>query len=1436
LQLTWTLSTSATTLGYTVEVSTDGGMTWPNSWDAGNQDWFDITSSEMTIQYGTLYELRVRAYDGPPPTGNTSSWLIVNNFLTPPAPPLSPVGIPGSNQVRLFWGASPSATTMGYRVYISADAGQSWDAGTDVGNVLDYLFTQDAAANPLQNGVSYLFRIRAYDATGQESIPIDAAQTTVSPSNVPPPPPNPVQNLTATAGNQQIQVDWLPPAVGSGGPVGQYEVSWNDTGSTTVFPNTIYVPNTTLTYTIMGLTNGVQYTIRVRAVGSSTSIVSSPEFATATPGAPNIKVVYSEPGGPYRYRPAVDSTLPSLGLTGTQNETNPGGGVIYYTVDGTNPVISAAARQPVAAGLGAGVTDGGGSFNGTFVQANTGAGVGTALNLDYFGNAGNEFVQVKAFFDPDGTVGQTSGNGNEGITMSVAYFIFNSPPNDYIPFGGTVQRRVFHTGSLLPNGDVLLTGGTDLSGNVHQDSEVFNKNIEFFFSRSLQTTPRAGHVAVTLDDANNRVLLAGGRRAYSFPPDLQNDYAQDLGAEFAVESYDPTSGLFTGILGGATRIHHKAVLLSERVSSNRVLIAGGISNTTQTIVGAFASSGSTPNVVHTFSFAAAAVSIGDFVVFTSAPVNGEIQIITGVGTNSTSGATVLTLGNPLTADPSGATFNVFSPNYNTCEIYDPVAGTIAAGGLLPERRFGHAMTLLQDGRVLLTGGYYPPIESGATDVEWTNLVFDPTVGGAAGTWSRAGGNVGNHTSNPARLQDNRYFHTSTLLQDGKVLIAGGISNGTGIFTGVYSQGMIHAHCDLCESAGRSASEFLVYPTSGNMKTRRFFHTATRLKDGRVLLTGGYDFLTAYKVPDGTATAELYDPHTGTFRYTAGNMLEPRAGHQATLLSDGRVLITGGRPDFFPEIYDPATDKFTATAGTMTGHHYLHPASVKLNDGRVLNTGGQRPNHLSRTFGSLVGGPVLDMGEILDPKTSLFTPLTTFMTDPRMKHTMTLLDDGTVFIAAGETEDSPTVPSSTSDLFDPLTDTLTTGPNISARYGHSAVKLNPFRTWTTGTATFNGTTTVTGTGTAWTTAVQPGDRINLGTDSSGAYFEITAVVSDTQLTIRAGGGFGFPIPAGTGAYTIRIERPYITGTATFTYGSAVVTGTGTAWDQFLVPGMVIRPATTLDFYVIITVDSATQVTLTTTFRDRSSPAAEAYIAQGNSRVLLLGGGRHGQPLVTGEVFDPSTNSVAGLVNTMSLGRFQHTATLLPNGWVFILGGNNNFDRTAELFDPATRRFKFITVAMAFAPRNNHSARLMPGSNVFIAGGEVAQGVTEVFFPDSDSNPNTDADGDGIGGIDLTVNSFQQITSGAMNGGRVAHTMTYLPGATDQILFTGGTATPGRTTGELFTWNTLNPTTASTFGGGITLARSPIQAHAAVLMDVNDNVVVMRGHTVQVFLSR
>ncbi len=86
---------------------------------------------------------------------------------------------------------------------------------------------------------------------------------------------------------------------------------------------------------------------------------------------------------------------------------------------------------------------------------------------------------------------------------------------------------------------------------------------------------------------------------------------------------------------------------------------------------------------------------------------------------------------------------------------------------------------------------------------------------------------------------------------------------------------------------------------------RFLHTATTLSDGRVLIAGGFDSASLTSCPPefregsrcfelrATNEAHLYDPSTGQFHPVANGMLETRAGHTATLLADGRVLLAGG---------------------------------------------------------------------------------------------------------------------------------------------------------------------------------------------------------------------------------------------------------------------------------------------------------------------------------------------------------------------------------------------------------------------------------------------------------------------------------------------------------------------------------------------------------------
>lgn len=173
------------------------------------------------------------------------------------------------------------------------------------------------------------------------------------------------------------------------------------------------------------------------------------------------------------------------------------------------------------------------------------------------------------------------------------------------------------------------------------------------------------------------------------------------------------------------------------------------------------------------------------------------------------------------------------------------------------------------------------------------------------------------------------------------------------------------------------------PTS-DMNEPRNGHTATLLPVGKVLLAGGWN------QRGRTATAKLYDPQTGTFEDT-GSLMAARQGLTATLLKNGQVLIAGGdsarnTPQLTAELYDPTTETFTPT-GNLKDGRFGHTATL-LTDGKVLLVGGTSGND-----------NILASAEIYDPVTGQFTP-TSDANVIRYKHTAVLLKDGNVLILGG----------------------------------------------------------------------------------------------------------------------------------------------------------------------------------------------------------------------------------------------------------------------------------------------------------------------------------------------------------------------------------------------------------------------------------------------------
>ncbi len=307
-------------------------------------------------------------------------------------------------------------------------------------------------------------------------------------------------------------------------------------------------------------------------------------------------------------------------------------------------------------------------------------------------------------------------------------------------------------------------------------------------------------------------------------------------------------------------------------------------------------------------------------------------------------------------------------------------------GALNTPRETHTMTLLANGKVLITGG----VKNIGTTILSSAELYDPAIG----TWTLTDA-----------LSIPRQSHTATLLPNGKVLVAGGLGNSVAYFSSV----------ELFDSSTGT------WTATGGMITGRRIHTATLLPNGKVLVVGGLD-------PNSlSSSAELYDPLTGTWTATGALNAAPYY-HTATLLPNGKVLLVGGIgvvPLSSAELYNPATGTWTTTGAMSVAR--TSPATL-LPNGKVLVAGG---------YYYANGHVYLSSAELYDPAVGTWTE-TRALSNPRASHTATLLPNGKVLIAGGHNGSTAV---SSAEMYDPTTGTWTTTAEMSAvRVGHSATLL------------------------------------------------------------------------------------------------------------------------------------------------------------------------------------------------------------------------------------------------------------------------------------------------------------------------------------------------------------------------------------------------------------
>ena len=286
-------------------------------------------------------------------------------------------------------------------------------------------------------------------------------------------------------------------------------------------------------------------------------------------------------------------------------------------------------------------------------------------------------------------------------------------------------------------------------------------------------------------------------------------------------------------------------------------------------------------------------------------------------------------------------------------------------------RANAASIRLSDGRVLICGGTATAKVGGVlTSAE----LYDSNTRRFIPTGSMTAARMG---------------HTITMLRDGRVLIIGGARN-------------IGFRSELSSAEIYDPSTGTFSPT-GSMRTPREGHTATMLRDGRVLVVGGSD--------NGTHTldsAEIYDPASGTFS-GAGHLNQPRVAHVATLLHSSKVLIAGGGRGGMPggyisydtaELYDPDTRMFAKMRAHMKFDR-VGAAALRLNDGRVLIVGGKSGRIVTSRHSNLASLTPLNSAEIYDPESNSFIR-TGDMSAPHYLPTATMLGNGQVLVVGGWT--------------------------------------------------------------------------------------------------------------------------------------------------------------------------------------------------------------------------------------------------------------------------------------------------------------------------------------------------------------------------------------------------------------------------------------------------
>ncbi|MFN3331684.1 MAG: kelch repeat-containing protein [Caldilinea sp.] len=548
-------------------------------------------------------------------------------------------------------------------------------------------------------------------------------------------------------------------------------------------------------------------------------------------------------------------------------------------------------------------------------------------------------------------------------------------------------------------------------------------------------------------------------------------------------------------------------------------------------------------------------------------------------------------------------------------------------------------------------------------------------------------------------------HSATPLLDGRVLVAG----GDGASVRVYPPGSLHAQS--------------IAPMAGS----RRLHTATLLLTGEVLVAGGLD-----ENNTATTAAERFDPTTNQWR-TVAPMNAARASHTATRLSDGSILVIGGIDANGAAIdrakrYNPLLDRWdevTPLPAVRTSH-----TATLLPDGRVAAIGGR---NVSGVFSNI---------ELFDPTTNTWTSAAFDLQTPRYDHTATLYN-GQIVIIGGKNRF--TEPLASVEVVS-IADGASAAPSLAeARSLHSATlrpdgsllvaggvgleTLASVEVLSPGAANWTPLASLSTPRSQHTATLLPGGAI-LIVDGNGAGVDAEIILASTggwqthaRLSIARAGHTATLLPDGS---VLVAGGVVATDVLTSSERFDPLSNTWQASAALRQPRFGHSATLLPNGHVLVTGGEANGAALRTAERfaaaaDVWQPAASMQFARrGHSATLLADGdvlvvggdttpgNRSPHPLalqvgVTAERYDPAADHWKGVAAPLAP-RVDHTATLLPDGRVLVVGGNGaglTAATAAERYDPIADQWGSAGAMTRL--RRGHTATLLPGGRVLVAGG-------------------------------------------------------------------------------------------------------------------------------------